>query len=102
MSEEIKCPQCGNLLVSPRGSDKYCENCGFPEENRCEFSLIEVKAYLRSMLKKQNCFDDIVIENHSLACAYNLLTDDNHGIAKFCDEGKADNITLESFAHVRM
>ena len=49
----MKCPQCTNTLVEPRDLEKHCENCGYPEENRCEFTLVEVKAYLRSMFQKQ-------------------------------------------------
>ena len=98
----MKCPQCDNVLVEPRGSDKYCETCGYPEENRCVFTLIEVKAYLRSMLQAQSCAEDVRVENHSLACAYNLLADDRLGITNFCDEGKADNLELKDFAHVAM
>jgi hypothetical protein len=98
----MKCPQCESVLVEPRGSEKYCETCGYPEENRCEFSLVEIKAYIRSMFQKQNCVEDIRIENHSLACAYNLLTDDKYGITQFCDDNKAEGLTLSSFAHVKM
>ena len=98
----MNCPQCNSILVEPRESEKYCEDCGFPEENRCEFSLVEIKAYLRSMFQKQNCVEDVRIENHSLACAYNLLIDDKCGIAQFCDDGKADGLAFSSFSHVKM
>lgn len=27
--EEGKCPNCGELLVYPRGDDSYCEECGW-------------------------------------------------------------------------
>jgi len=30
------CPQCGDTLVFPRGLEPYCENCGWPDENRAE------------------------------------------------------------------
>ena len=96
----MKCPQCDDVLVEPRGPGKYCEKCGFPDENRCVFTLIEIKSYLRSMLQKQKCVEDVRIENHRLACAYNLLTDDRFGIAKFCDDGNAKKISLKDFAHV--
>ena len=96
------CPQCSALLVHPREGESYCENCGFPNENRCEFSLVEIKAYLRSMFCKVSCSEDIRPENHRLACAYNLLLDESSGIAKFCDDGKADNLSLDSFSHVRI
>lgn len=98
----MNCPQCEETLVEPRDSEKYCEQCGYPDENRCEFTLVEVKAYLRSMFKKQGCVEDVRIENERLACAYNLLADQKYGIAKFCDDGKADGLTLDSFAHVQM
>lgn len=98
----MKCPQCENTLVEPRDSDKYCETCGFPDENRCEFSLVEIKAYLRSMFQKQNCGDDVRLENHSLSCAYNLLTDEKNGLVKFCDDGGADGLGFDSFTHAEM
>ena len=97
-----KCPQCEQSLIKPRCSNAYCENCGFPDENRCVFTLIEIKAYLRSMFEKQNCADDIRIENHRLACAYNLLTDEKYGIAGYCDSGQAENLDFESFEDARM
>lgn len=30
----IKCPQCGESTVKPRDSEAYCEDCGWPDENR--------------------------------------------------------------------
>ena len=27
------CPQCGELLVYPRGGKPYCEDCGWPDED---------------------------------------------------------------------
>lgn len=27
-----ECPQCGELLVFPRGDDPYCEDCGYPDD----------------------------------------------------------------------
>jgi len=63
---------------------------------------VEIKAYLRSMFQKQNCAEDVRIENHSLACAYNLLIDDKHGITQFCDDGKAEGLTFSNFSHVKM
>jgi len=27
------CPQCGDLLIYPRGDTPYCEECGYPDEN---------------------------------------------------------------------
>ena len=41
-----------------------------------------------------------ILENNRLACAFNLITDDAAGIARFCDDGKADGKTLEKFATV--
>ena len=98
----MKCPQCNSVLVEPRGLEKYCEECGFPDENRAKFTLIEIKAYLRSMFEKQNCMDDIRPHNHRLACAYNLLLDERLGIVKFCDDEKADGITFDSLTHANM
>lgn len=98
----MECPQCKSTLVEPRDSEKYCEDCGFPDENRCVFTLVEIKAYLRSMLQNQSCAEDVQAENHRLACAYNLLTDDKLGIAQFCDDDKAEGLSFDSFAHVRM
>jgi len=38
------CPQCGELLVFPRGDDAYCEDCGWPDE---DFDDVEVvKKYI--------------------------------------------------------
>lgn len=34
--EAGRCPQCGELAVFPRDLDPYCEDCGWPEENRPE------------------------------------------------------------------
>lgn len=96
----MQCPQCSAVLVEPNGSEKYCEGCGFPEENRQLFNLIEIKAYLRSMFKKQSCGDGIKVENQQLACAYNLLLEEHHGITDFCDQGKADDLTFEDFHNV--
>ncbi len=31
-----KCPQCGSTTVQPRESEEYCEECGWPDENRAE------------------------------------------------------------------
>lgn len=31
--EDGICPQCGELLVYPRGEDPYCEDCGWPDED---------------------------------------------------------------------
>lgn len=98
----MKCPQCNATLVEPRDSEVYCEDCGYPDENTAQFTLIEIKAYLRSMFEKQNCADDIRPHNHRLACAYNLLMDDRHGIAAFCDSGKAENLVFTDFEHARM
>lgn len=28
------CPQCKEPLITPRDSKPYCENCGYPDENR--------------------------------------------------------------------
>lgn len=94
------CPQCNNTLVEPRDLEKYCEECGYPDENRAVFTMIEIKAYLRSMFEKQTCIEDARPHNNRLACAYNLLTDEHLGIIKFCDDGGADDLTLEDFHHV--
>ena len=29
-----KCPQCGDTTIQPRDSSPYCENCGWPDDNR--------------------------------------------------------------------
>lgn len=102
IGEIMHCPQCNEILVEPRGLDKYCEECGFPEENRAVFTLVEIKAYLRSMFANQMCAEDVRPENMRLACAYNLLLDEHNGIVKFCDDGKADGLELRDFAHVPM
>ena len=35
MTARIKiCPQCGDPVIQPRDSEEYCENCGWPDENR--------------------------------------------------------------------
>jgi hypothetical protein len=31
------CPQCGRDVVQPRDGDHYCEDCGWPDENRPGF-----------------------------------------------------------------
>ena len=28
------CPQCGEHVIQPRDSEEYCEECGWPDENR--------------------------------------------------------------------
>ena len=28
------CPQCNELLIFPRNSECYCEECGYPDEDR--------------------------------------------------------------------
>lgn len=28
------CPQCGSLVIQPRDSEDYCEECGWPDDNR--------------------------------------------------------------------
>ena len=66
-----------------------CEHCGFPDENRHTFTLIEIKSYLQSMFKRANCGDQAaggIEENNRLACAFNLLLDEHEGIAKHCDD----------------
>lgn len=98
----MNCPQCNTILVEPRGLEKYCEDCGFPDENRARFTLIEIKAYLRSMFEKQSCMEDIRPHNYRLACAYNLLLDENSGLIKFCDDGKAEGLSLADFSHVQI
>ena len=35
-SQAASCPQCSEALIFPRGHAPYCENCGFPDENRME------------------------------------------------------------------
>lgn len=32
----VKCPQCGDAVIKPRDSGAYCENCGWPDEDRAE------------------------------------------------------------------
>jgi len=96
----MKCPQCNSVLVEPRELEPYCEECGYPEENRAVFTLIEIKAYLRSKFEKQMCVEDIRPHNQQLAIAYNVLLDEDFGIAKFCDDGKADGLTFEDFSPV--
>ena len=34
MKRTNKCPQCGSATIQPRDSQDYCEECGWPEENR--------------------------------------------------------------------
>ena len=29
-----KCPQCGAAKIYPRGNEPYCEECGWPDEDR--------------------------------------------------------------------
>jgi ribosomal protein L37E len=42
---ESVCPQCGEDLVQPRDSKAYCEECGYPEENRLSSEdYIEMKS----------------------------------------------------------
>jgi len=31
--EDGICPQCNDLLIYPRGSEPYCEECGWPDED---------------------------------------------------------------------
>lgn len=33
-SRPTECPQCAASLIQPRDSERYCEECGWPEENR--------------------------------------------------------------------
>jgi hypothetical protein len=37
-----KCPQCSDDLIFPRGETPYCENCGWPDENRPEITIEEM------------------------------------------------------------
>ena len=97
---EVKCDEIGlaqvvSLLL--HGEPKI----GKAEECKVEFSLVEIKAYLRSMFQRQKCGEDVQVENHRLACSYNLLTDANNGIAKFCSDGKADGLKVSDFHSVR-
>jgi uncharacterized OB-fold protein len=32
-TEKARCPQCGELLVFPKGEEPYCEDCGWPDED---------------------------------------------------------------------
>jgi len=32
-SKKQVCPQCGELLVFPKGDEPYCEDCGWPDED---------------------------------------------------------------------
>jgi hypothetical protein len=34
VAEGGTCPQCGEPIIQPRDSEMYCENCGWPDENR--------------------------------------------------------------------
>ena len=34
MSDHTKCPNCAAGLVFPRGDAPYCDECGYPDENR--------------------------------------------------------------------
>lgn len=40
MNRIAKCPQCGESTVQPRDSEDYCENCGWPDENRQDMRTI--------------------------------------------------------------
>jgi len=39
MREVGKCPQCKAATVFPRGDAEYCEECGWPDENRADTEL---------------------------------------------------------------
>jgi exosome complex RNA-binding protein Csl4 len=41
MGELMKCPQCEADLIEPRGYERYCEECGYPEENRVDSTIEE-------------------------------------------------------------
>lgn len=37
MKNSDTCENCGDLLVHPRGDTPYCEDCGWPDEDRLEY-----------------------------------------------------------------
>ncbi len=38
-SARTTCPQCNDPVIQPRNGEDYCENCGWPEENRPEVGV---------------------------------------------------------------
>lgn len=37
MKNKDKCPNCGDDLIHPRIGTPYCEDCGYPDEDRLEY-----------------------------------------------------------------
>lgn len=66
------------------------------------FTLIEIKAFLRSKFLKQLGFDSPNETNRALAIAYNILEDDKYGIKEFCLKGKAIGLKMDDFEHARI
>jgi hypothetical protein len=47
------CPQCGESVIQPRDSEDYCEECGWPDENRIPQGTINVTyLQLKQMLEQ--------------------------------------------------
>lgn len=47
------CPQCGEPVIQPRDSEDYCEECGWPDENRIPQGTISVTyLQLKQMLDR--------------------------------------------------
>lgn len=47
------CPQCGEPVIQPRDNEDYCEECGWPDENRIPQGTIKVTyLQLKQMLDR--------------------------------------------------
>lgn len=46
------CPQCGDAKIYPRDHDPYCENCGWPEEDRPDMEVGNISSAELQLLKR--------------------------------------------------
>lgn len=54
------CPTCNEMLVFPRGSYAYCEECGYPDEDFSEeFSYPKIGERLEKYQPHLEFYDDV-------------------------------------------
>jgi hypothetical protein len=55
-----KCPQCGEAVIFPRDSEAYCEECGWPDENRMIGEIGRWQEAIYKAILKAGCPDNVI------------------------------------------
>ena len=75
-----ECPQCGETLIQTRGLEHYCEDCGYPDENRDSEPVSITYNQLNIQLREAgNAFVDM-----EPPAGYDLLSEDARSVADEC------------------